>query len=88
MVFGGEDVLDGVVCLGKLGVTLAEGALAAVCWITARDFALAVAVSVVDPIATAGITVGHAGALQAVLVGLADGIESVNWSAMTGLVGY
>ena len=85
MVLIGEDVLDGIVCLGELGVTLAEGAIAGICAVAALDFALAVAVLVLDELANAGVTVGHAGALQAVLVGFAHGVESVNWSAVAGI---
>ena len=83
MVFGSEDILGPDMLAGKFGVTLAECSVARVDIVATLDIAISVSVLVFDKLADASVSVGHASALQAILVGLADGVESVNWWTVT-----
>jgi len=47
------------------------------------DFVVSVSISVLDKFANASVTELHASTLQAILVGLADAVKSIDWWTVT-----
>lgn len=83
MVLVVEDVGVVDVVPGEHGVALAEVALARAGLIPADGVTVLVSITVLDKLANAGVTVLHAGTLEAVLVSLAHCVKSVDWGTVT-----
>jgi hypothetical protein len=78
-----KDVLLADMLAGKLGVALAQGAVACVGVILADGIAILVSVFVLDKLANAHFTKFHSGAFHTVFVGFANRVESVDWWTVT-----
>jgi len=85
VVFVVEDIGVGDVSPGEHGVALAEIALAGAGRVLADGVTVLVAVAVLDKLADTGVTVLHAGTLEAVLVGFTDCVKSIDWWTVTGV---
>lgn len=78
-----EDVGVVDVVPGEHGVALAEVALARAGLVSADGVTVLVSIAVLDKLANAGVTVLHAGTLEAVLVSLANCVKGIDWGTVT-----